>query len=209
MNAIQKIIDKKAYGVVRVSAPERVIEIATSLCKAGVDLIEIIIQNPEILDVIHYLNSTEKMTILAGGIITQRQAQTAINAGASGIVSPVFQMNLVRICQTHKLPLIMTATTPNEAYSAWKARTPLIKVYPTTPMGGVMYIEDMLRSMPFLNVIATGNIKIESVSNYLKAGAVAVGIGRDLYDNQDAAGIEEKARELISQVEKFKSEIQN
>ncbi len=209
MNAIQKIIDKKAYGVVRVSAPERVIEIATSLCKAGVDLIEIIIQNPEILDVIHYLNSTEKMTIMAGGIITQRQAQTAINAGASGIVSPVFQMNLVRICQTHKLPLIMTATTPNEAYSAWKARTPLIKVYPTTPMGGVMYIEDMLRSMPFLNVIATGNIKIESVSNYLKAGAVAVGIGRDLYDNQDAAGIEEKARELISQVEKFKSETQN
>ena len=92
MNAIQKIIDKKAYGVVRVSAPERVIEIATSLCKAGVDLIEIIIQNPEILDVIHYLNSTEKMTIMAGGIITQRQAQTAINAGASGIVSPVFQM---------------------------------------------------------------------------------------------------------------------
>lgn len=209
MNAIQKIIDEKAYGVVRVSAPERVIEIATSLCKAGVDLIEIIIQNPEILDVIHYLNSTEKMTIMAGGIITQRQAQTAINAGASGIVSPVFQMNLVRICQTHKLPLIMTATTPNEAYSAWKARTPLIKVYPTTPMGGVMYIEDMLRSMPFLNVIATGNIKIESVSNYLKAGAVAVGIGRDLYDNQDAAGIEEKARELISQVEKFKSETQN
>lgn len=206
MNAIQKIIDKKAYGVIRVSDPERVIEIATSLCKAGVDLIEIIIQNSEILDVIHYLNSTEKMTIMAGGIITQRQAQTAINAGASGIVSPVFQMNLVRICQTHKLPLIMTATTPNEAYSAWKARTPLIKVYPTTPMGGVMYIEDMLRSMPFLNVIATGNINIDSVYDYLKAGAVAVGIGRDLYDNEDANGIEEKAKLLISQVEKFKAE---
>lgn len=209
MNAIQKIIEKKAYGVVRVSAPERVIEIATSLCKAGIDLIEIIIQNSEILDVIHYLNSTEKMTIMAGGIITQRQAQTAINAGASGIVSPVFQMNLVRICQTHKLPLIMTATTPNEAYSAWKARTPLIKVYPTTPMGGKMYIEDMLRSMPFLNVIATGNIKIDSVYDYLKAGAVAVGIGRDLYDNLDAAGIEEKARELIAQVEKFNAEETN
>lgn len=206
MNAIQKIIEKKAYGVIRVSDPERVIEIATSLCKAGLDLIEIIIQNSEILDVIHYLNSTEKMTIMAGGIITQRQAQTAINAGASGIVSPVFQMNLVRICQTHKLPLIMTATTPNEAYSAWKARTPLIKVYPTTPMGGVMYIEDMLRSMPFLNVIATGNIKIDDVYAYLKAGAVAVGIGRDLYDNKNADEIEEKARTLVQQIEKYKTE---
>ncbi len=206
MNAIQKMIEKKAYGVIRVSNPERVIEIATSLCKAGVDLIEIIIQNSEILDVIHYLNSTEKMTIMAGGIITQRQAQTAINAGASGIVSPVFQMNLVRICQTHKLPLIMTATTPNEAYSAWKARTPLIKVYPTTPMGGVMYIEDMLRSMPFLNVIATGNIKIDDVYAYLKAGAIAVGIGRDLYDNKNADEIEERAAALIAQVKKFNSE---
>ena len=71
----------------------------------------------------------------------------------------------------------MTATTPNEAYSAWKARTPLIKIYPTKPMGGAMYIEDMLRAMPFLNVIATGNINIEDVPQYLKAGASAVGIG--------------------------------
>lgn len=197
MNVIQKIIDEKVHAVIRVGDPERVIEIATALSEAGVKTIEIVIQNPEIIDVIHYLNSTEDLTIMAGGIITQRQAQTVLNAGASVIVSPIFQMNLVRICQSNKKPLIMTATTPNEAYSAWKARTPLIKIYPTKPMGGAMYIEDMLRAMPFLNVIATGNINIEDVPQYLKAGASAVGIGRSLYKDASPSEIKRRATRML------------
>jgi len=200
MNVIQKLLKEKVHCVIRVADPERVVEIATALTKGGINTVEIIIQNPEIVDVIHYLNSTENLTIMAGGIITQRQAQTAINAGASVIVSPVFQMNLVRICQSHRLPLIMTATTPNEAYSAWKARTPLIKIFPTKPMGGAVYIEDMLRPMPFLNVIATGNIELDEAADYLRVGAKAVGIGRALYKNADAKEIEERAARLIASV---------
>ena len=204
MNAIQKILNEKVHGVIRVSEPERVIEIATALNKAGMNTIEIVIQNSEIVDVIHYLKSTtDDLTIMAGGIITQRKAQTAINAGASVIVSPIFQMNLVRLCQSNRRPLIMTATTPNEAYSAWKARTPLIKIYPTKPMGGAMYIEDMLRPMPFLNIIATGNIDIDDVPDYLKAGAKAVGIGRALYRDADAQEIENRARHLLNLIKDY------
>lgn len=205
MNVIQKVLNEKVHGVIRVSDPERVIEIATALNKGGINTVEIIIENSEIIDVIHYLNSTENLTIMAGGIITQRQAQTAINAGASVIVSPIFQMNLVRICQTHRLPLIMTATTPNEAYSAWKARTPLIKIYPTKPMGGAMYIEDMLRPMPFLNIVATGNIEIQDAADYLRVGAKAVGIGRALYKDADAQEIEQRAAKLVESIKEFKN----
>ena len=208
MSVIQKILDEKVHGVIRVAEPERVVEIATALSRAGIKTIEIIIQNPEIVDVIHYLNSTENLTIMAGGIITQRQAQTAINAGASVLVSPIFQMNLMRLCQSHRLPIVMTATTPNEAYTAWKARIPLIKIYPTKPMGGAMYIEDMLRPMPFLNVIATGNIDVEDVTDYLRAGAKAVGLGRSLYKDADANEIENRARRVLELVDIYKNEIQ-
>lgn len=207
MNSIEKLLKEKIHAVIRVSAPERVVEIATSLSKAGIKTIEIIVQNPEIVDVIHYLNSTDDITIMAGGIITQRQAQIAINAGASIIVSPIFQMNLVRICQSHRRPLIMTATTPNEAYSAWKARTPLIKIYPTAPMGGAVYIEDLLRPMPFLNVIATGNIELDSISDYLKAGAKAVGIGKALYKNADSNEIKERAKYALEKVKEYEDSI--
>ncbi|UKI41586.1 MAG: hypothetical protein L6V95_00490 [Candidatus Melainabacteria bacterium] len=53
------------------------------------------------------------------------------------------------------MPHISTATTPNEAYNAWKTHIPLIKIYPTGHLGGVEYIQDILRPMPFLNIIAT------------------------------------------------------
>ena len=132
---------------------------------------------------------------MAGGIITQRQAQIAINSGADVIVSPVFQMNLVRLCKSKRIPLIMTATTPNEAYNAWMAGTQLIKISPANPMGGAEYIEDILRPMKFLNTIAAGSIKIDDIPLYLKAGVKAVGLGRALYKNADLNEITKRAKE--------------
>lgn len=209
MNSIGKLLEQKIHAIIRVAEPERVVEIATSLSKAGIKNMEIVIQNPEIVDVVHYLNSTENINIMAGGIITQRQAQTAINAGASIIVSPIFQMNLVRICQSHRRPLIMTATTSNEAYSAWKARIPLIKIYPTEPMGGAVYIEDLIRPMPFLNVIATGNIELDRIPDYLKAGAKAVGIGKALYKGANAQEIKERAKYALEKIKEFENSVKN
>lgn len=183
MNAIKEILTEKIFGVVRIGDPDKVIEISKALIKGGIKIIEIVAETTASAEAIKYLNATENVIIAAGGIITQRQATMAINSGAKLIVSPIFQMNLVRLCQSNKLPLIMTATTPNEAYSAWKARTPLIKIYPTKPMGGATYVEDLLRPMPFLNIIATGNIEIDDFTDYLEAGARAVGLGRALYKN--------------------------
>ncbi len=194
MNAIKEILKEKVYGVVRISDPDKAIQISQSLIKGGINIIEIVSENAQTFEAIKYLATTEKVIIAAGGIITQRQATMAISSGAKIIVSPIFQMNLVRLCQNSLIPLIMTATTSNEAYSAWKARTPLIKIYPTRPMGGATYIEDLLRPMPFLNVIATGNIKIEGFTDYLEAGARAVGIGRALYKNADSDEIVNRAK---------------
>ncbi len=210
MNAIKEILKEKIYAVVRIDDGEKVVEIAQSLVKGGIKIIEIIVNNSSVADAIKYLNSSEDLMIAAGGIITQRQATLAINAGAKLIVSPIFQMNLVRLCQSNQVPLIMTATTPNEAYSAWKARTPLIKIYPTRPMGGATYIEDLLRPMPFLNIVATGNIEIEGFTDYLEAGAGAVGIGRALYQNASNEEIiyrAMKTKEILKTYLEKKSEL--
>lgn len=203
MNTIKQILTEKVYGVVRIGDPNKVIEISKALIKGGIKIIEIVMENAGTAEAIKYLNSTENVTIAAGGIITQRQAMMAIKSGAKVIVSPIFQMNLVRLCQSHMVPLIMTATTPNEAYSAWKARTPLIKIYPTRPMGGSTYIEDLLRPMPFLNIIATGNIEIDDFTEYLDAGAGAVGIGRALYKDATSEEISERAQLTIKKLNEY------
>ncbi len=204
MNPIDKIAKEKIFAVLRLQEPDKTEKIIESLTLGGINAVEIVIENPEMVYVMNKLTKpTERPLIMAGGIITQRQAQIAIDSGADVIVSPVFQMNLVRLCKSQKIPLIMTATTPNEAYSAWKARTQLIKISPANPMGGAEYIEDMLRPMKFINIIAAGSIKIEDIPYYLKAGAKAVGLGRALFSDYNLKTIENNAhlaREYASKI---------
>lgn len=201
MNPLKRIEQDKIFAVIRDQEPEKTENIVKAITDAGINIVEIVIETPEMVELIKKLKEQNSNTlIMAGGIITQRQAQIAINAGADVIVSPVSQMNLVRLCQTQKTPLIMTATTPNEAYSAWKARTQLIKISPANPMGGAEYIEDMHRPMKFINIIASGSIKIEDIQAYLKAGAKAVGLGRALYKDASYEEIKQRAKLALEKV---------
>ena len=203
MNPIQKISAEKIFAVLRMQEPQKAKNIIKALNDGGINIIELVIETPEMVQVIEDITKqNERPMVMAGGIITQRQAQIAIDAGADVIVSPVFQMNLVRLCKSQQTPLIMTATTPNEAYAAWKARTQLIKISPANPMGGAEYIEDILRPMKFINVIAAGSIKIEDIPAYLSAGAKAVGIGRALYKDADLNEIKERAYDACLMIRK-------
>ncbi len=203
MNPIEKISAEKIFAVLRNQEPDTTKNIIKALSAGGINIIEIVVETPEMVQVIKDITQEKnRPMIMAGGIITQRQAQIAIDAGADVIVSPVFQMNLVRLCKSQRIPLIMTATTPNEAYSAWKARTQLIKISPANPMGGAEYIEDILRPMKFINVIAAGSIKIDDIPSYIAAGAKAVGIGRALYKDADLNEIKERASEACLMIRK-------
>ena len=61
-------------------------------------------------------------------------------------------------------------------------------------MGGAEYIEDILRPMNFLEVIAAGSIAIEDLQAYIKAGAKAVGLGRALIADADMKEITNRAK---------------
>lgn len=203
MDSIDKILAEKVFAVLRIQEVDKAKEVINALYEGGIKVVELVIEKPEMISVIEEITKIEnRPLIMAGGIITQRQAQIAIDAGADVIVSPIFQMNLVRLCKSERTPLIMTATTPNEAYSAWKARTQLIKISPVNPMGGADYIEDILRPMKFINIIAAGSIKLDDVSSYLKAGAKAVGLGRALYKDASYDEIVSRAKYACEQANK-------
>lgn len=195
MNAIEKIEKEKLFAVLRDQNSDKVQDIIKAVKDGGINVVEMVIETPDMVRELEKITKSDnRPLIMAGGIITQRQAQIAIDSGADVIVSPVFQMNLVRLCKSQRIPLIMTATTPNEAYSAWKARTQLIKISPANPMGGAEYIEDMLRPMKFINIIVAGSINIEDIQGYLKAGAKAVGLGRAIFKDATCKEIEQRAK---------------
>lgn len=197
-NLIQVLSEEKIYPIIRESDPKKAKEIADALISGGIKVLEINVENSQIYDVISDIS--KKAVVCAGSIITTWQANAAFNAGAKMFSSPIFQFNMVKISKNIGVPFIAGATTANEAYNAWKARIPLIKIFPTTAMGGVQYIEDILRQMPFLNVMPMGNIRCDEVKDYINAGARVVGIGRDLCRKSSLSEISDNAKKLLSSV---------
>ena len=194
-NIIKKIIESKIYGVVRADETQRAVEIANAYAEAGIKVIEL----NSTLEAIQEVAKNKDIIVATGGIITTWQAQKALGAGSKLLVSPILQMGLVKFSSWNKIPLILSASTPNEAYCAWKARIPLIKIYPVRDLGGTTYIEDLLRPMNFLNVIPAGNVSLDNIKAYLKAGASAVALGRELYLDKKYDEILETAKLAIKE----------
>ncbi|MBO6088184.1 hypothetical protein J6P92_07580 [bacterium] len=194
-NYIKKLCEQKFCPIIRNSNPDEVVRIAKALCNGGVKILEINVENSSIYRTIAEVS--QYATVCAGGIITTIQPDAALLAGAKLLSSPIFSMNMVKFSKDQKVPYIAGTSTANESYTAWKSRIPLIKLFPITEMGGVKYVENILRPMPFLNVMVQGNVKVNEVKSYIDAGARVVGIGRSMSDGSSAAEISARAEALI------------
>lgn len=200
-NYIEIIKQDKLFPIIRTKESEEAIEISKALVEGGIRILEINVENPTLYKAIAEISKFA--TVCAGGIITSMQADAAFECGAKMIASPIFQMNMVKITKNKRVPFIAGASTANEAYIAWKSRIPLIKLYPADAMGGVQYIEDILRQMPFLSLMPMGNIKLSQAVTYIKAGAAAVGVGRDFYQGFTPKEITNRTKEIMKEVKDF------
>lgn len=194
VNLIDKLSKNKVFPIIRSKDPDFVLNTARALIDGGLEIFEITTENPQVFNVIKELSN--EAIICAGGIITSVQAQIAIDSGAKLFSSPVFSKNLVKISKDRHIPYIAGTSTANEAYEAWKSRVPIVKVFPVTALGGIEYIENMLRPMPFLKVIPQGNAKLNEVKRYISAGALAVGVGRNLITGSHA--------EIVNRIKELK-----
>ena len=90
------------------------------------------------------------------------------------------------------------ALTPTEIMELLELGVREIKIFPAGPAGPA-YIRDLLGPFPELRAIPTGGVNVENVRAFLRAGAVAVGVGGALVGERkgDYAGIERRTAELM------------
>lgn len=196
-NLIDILSEEKIFPVIRTKDAQYALCTAKALIDGGIKILEVNVENPALFNTIKEISKSA--VVCAGGIITSIQADAAILSGAKIISSPIFSMNLVKISKDKRIPYIAGTSTANEAYKAWKARIPLIKIYPITAMGGAGYVENILRPMPFLNIMPLGNVKLDEVSSYIKAGASVVGVGRDFYEGFSFSEITLRTKKILSE----------
>jgi 2-dehydro-3-deoxyphosphogluconate aldolase/(4S)-4-hydroxy-2-oxoglutarate aldolase len=71
--------------------------------------------------------------------------------------------------------------TPTEILDAWDAGADIVKVFPATTLGP-SYLKDVRAPLPQVKLMPTGGVTVENAGDWIRAGAVAVGVGTALLD---------------------------
>jgi 2-dehydro-3-deoxyphosphogluconate aldolase / (4S)-4-hydroxy-2-oxoglutarate aldolase len=172
--------------------------------RGGFRALEVTLSTPGAVEIISDLSRDDRLLIGAGTVLTVEQARAAHQAGARFLVSPVLDIEVVAEATRLGCVMIPGCATPTELWKAHRAGAALQKLFPS-PAGGPTWLRSVLAPMPFLRVIPTNGVEVENASEWLAAGAFAVGCVRSLFptdalSSQNWDVIEDRARALLAAV---------
>jgi 2-dehydro-3-deoxyphosphogluconate aldolase/(4S)-4-hydroxy-2-oxoglutarate aldolase len=179
---LNKITGCGVVAVVRAENAEQAVKIAAACMKAGIAGIEIAFTVPGAIDVIKQLveiHSEGEFVIGAGTVLDTETARAAMLAGAQYIVSPCLNQEVVTMCNRYQIPCIPGAMTIREVVEGMEAGAEVIKIFPGE-LFGPAFIKAVKGPIPCAKLMPTGGVGLENVAEWIKAGAVAVGIGGNL-----------------------------
>jgi 2-dehydro-3-deoxyphosphogluconate aldolase/(4S)-4-hydroxy-2-oxoglutarate aldolase len=208
---VARIREAGVIAVLRRLPPDTAYDIVDALLEGGLKAVELTMDSPAAAEVIAGVRERAGNDLLigAGTVMTAAQVDEALEAGADFLVSPHLDESLVAKAQEAErlfIPGVMTAT---EVARAQRAGAEVLKLFPAGSLGPG-YLKDLLgpfRGTPF---IPTGGITPERVGDYLRAGALAVGVGSALtpataISQRDWAAIRQLASTLVRQVDEVRS----
>jgi 2-dehydro-3-deoxyphosphogluconate aldolase/(4S)-4-hydroxy-2-oxoglutarate aldolase len=191
-----------AIAVVRLDEASRLPSVVDALAAGEVRAIEVTMTMPGALDALAALNPVlgDRILVGAGTVLDAETARLAILAGARFVVAPTFSAGVVQLCHRYEVVAVPGAYTPTEILTAWEAGADLVKVFPAGGLGP-RYLEDLRGPLPQLRLVPTGGVTAENAGAFLRAGAVAVGVGGALVEREavargDYARITDQARRL-------------
>jgi 2-dehydro-3-deoxyphosphogluconate aldolase/(4S)-4-hydroxy-2-oxoglutarate aldolase len=122
----------------------------------------------------------------AGTVLDAGTAARCLAAGAQFLVSPVFDADTVALANREGKVVMPGALTPTEVLAAWKAGSDFVKVFPCGNVGGPAYIKALKAVFPQIPMVPTGGVNLATAEAFLRAGASALGVGRELVSGTPA-----------------------
>jgi 2-dehydro-3-deoxyphosphogluconate aldolase/(4S)-4-hydroxy-2-oxoglutarate aldolase len=199
----------RAIAVIRAATFELGYEMAQAVARGGIHLIEITWNSDRPEDLIDILRSDlPHCTIGTGTLLNQVDLHRAIAAGAQFLFTPHTEAALIQLAAASGIPIIPGALSPTEIVTAWHAGANCVKVFPISAVGGPHYIQSLHGPLGHIPLIPTGGVNLQNAINFLKAGAIAVGLSGDLFPkkllaDQDWDAISDQARILTFSIENF------
>ena len=181
-----RIIEIGIIPAIRVSTAEDALFAAEAVCEGGIPIVEVTMSVPGAIDVIRELTRQNTGIVVgAGTLFHVETARRCLDAGAAFLTTPGLDLEIVNFALGRGVVVFPGALTPTEVAAAWKAGADFVKVFPCFANGGPAYIQALKGPFSEVPLIATGGVNQMNAMDFIRAGAVALGIGRDLI-HQDA-----------------------
>lgn len=203
-DVISKITSSGLVVVIRAENSEEAIKITDACLQGGATAIEITYTVPGASRVIEDLIKAYGKDIIigAGTVLDPETARISILSGAQYVVSPSLNPDTLRLCNRYQIPCMPGVMTVKGVIEAMELGADILKVFPGEAFGPKI-IKAFKGPLPQANMMPTGGVSIDNVAEWIKSGAVAVGVGGSLTAGAktgDYASITRLAAEFVAKI---------
>lgn len=201
---IKKISDTGVVPVVVINNTKDALPLAKALRNGGINCAEITFRTDAAEEAIRIMSKEfPDMLIGAGTVLTPAQADAAMAAGATFIVSPGLNPTVVTYCNEKGYPIIPGVCTPSEIEKAIELGLSYLKFFPAEAAGGAKMIKALSGPYTKIKFMPTGGINTKNIAEYLSCKSVFVCGGSwmipgDLLKEGNFAEIERLTAEAVS-----------
>lgn len=180
------IAQTKSTGIVpciKLHQKEDCLPYAKAMHEGGARVIEVTMTTPGALEAIESISSHfgNELLVAAGTVLDPVSAREVILHGGSIIVNPCVAEDVIDLANRYSIPVFSGAFTATEVFSAMRAGAAMVKIFPGA-LGGAKYMTNLKMVFPEVNLIPSGGITPENVSEFIRCGACAVSGARTFMD---------------------------
>ncbi|PZR69417.1 MAG: 2-dehydro-3-deoxyphosphogluconate aldolase [Candidatus Dormiibacter spiritus] len=197
------ILESRVIAIGRGLEPDSVQAVAQALVAGGIRAFELTLNSQDALPAIEALRqrySEPELLIGAGTVLDRQTAAKAVASGASFLVMPHVDDELIAWCADRGIPAFPGGCTPTEIIQAWRAGAAAVKLFPASTTG-TDFVREMRGPLPEIPLIPTGGVTLETAGELIAAGAVAVAMGGWLTGARDPGVIRRRATELVASLQ--------
>ena len=188
---LNKILEGKIVAIVRGIPSDEVVGLAKALVKGGISCIEVTFDQSskeraeDTLKAISNISQAlgDKVCVGAGTVMTVQQVEAAADAGAEYMISPNTNAAVIRRTKELDKVSIPGAMTPSEVAQAYELGADIVKMFPAGVLG-CAYIKAVKAPLKHIPVTAVGGVNPGNCADFIRAGAVGVGVGGNLVSPQ-------------------------
>jgi 2-dehydro-3-deoxyphosphogluconate aldolase/(4S)-4-hydroxy-2-oxoglutarate aldolase len=185
MNKTLKLIEQeRIIGIIGTETTDQALGVVDAMAAGGLKAIEVLCGTPDYVKVIKRIKTHKGVVAGAGTVTDMERAEAVVKAGADFVIAPNTDEEIIAYAKEHGRVVIPGAATPTEIYRAWRLGADVVKVFPISSLGGSEYIGKIKGLHKDVRLMPTGNVAIEEIDEYLRAGVFCVGVGPAIVDGR-------------------------